>query len=242
MKKSVLILIIIVLLIPKYSKAQNNNTAAIAGVAGSLLAIGVGIAAVEEMKERAELTATQWILLNHPELKSFSLKTLDFNGKKLKDMSSTSVISFKIQEFNPSDKIVLDGEKQVLFGFTSYGWISETGIDFNKVKWFLIDSKEWMNMMVSYSKVSSSEKNEAIIKEKLNSGKIVNNGIKVKSKLEVPFYKLEGDMYLVADYSSEMKLIYNEKSLGILLKETGDLVQMGRNNLIETHEFYFEKK
>ena len=72
--------------------------------------------------------------------------------------------------------------------------------------------------------------------------KIVNNGIKVKSKLEVPFYKLEGDMYLVADYSSEMKLIYNEKSLGILLKETGDLVQMGRNNLIETHEFYFEKK
>ncbi len=242
MKKSVLILIIIVLLIPKYSKAQNNNTAAIAGVAGSLLAIGVGIAAVEEMKERAELTATQWILLNHPELKSFSLKTLDFNGKKLKDMSSTSVISFKIQEFNPSDKIVLDGEKQVLFGFTSYGWISETGIDFNKVKWFLIDSKEWMNMMVAYSKVSSSEKNEAIIKEKLNSGKIVNNGIKVKSKLEVPFYKLEGDMYLVADYSSEMKLIYNEKSLGILLKETGDLVQMGRNNLIETHEFYFEKK
>ena len=171
MKKSVLILIIIVLLIPKYSKAQNNNTAAIAGVAGSLLAIGVGIAAVEEMKERAELTATQWILLNHPELKSFSLKTLDFNGKKLKDMSSTSVISFKIQEFNPSDKIVLDGEKQVLFGFTSYGWISETGIDFNKVKWFLIDSKEWMNMMVAYSKVSSSEKNEAIIKEKLNSGK-----------------------------------------------------------------------
>lgn len=242
MKKSVLILIIIVLLIPKYSKAQNNNTAAIAGVAGSLLAIGVGIAAVEEMKERAELTATQWILLNHPELKSFSLKTLDFNGKKLKDMSSTSVISFKIQEFNPSDKIVLDGEKQVLFGFTSYGWISETGIDFNKVKWFLIDSKEWMNMMVAYSKVSSSEKNEAIIKEKLNSGKIVNNGIKVKSKLEVPFYKLEGDMYLVADYSSEMKLIYNEKSLGIFLKETGDLVQMGRNNLIETHEFYFEKK
>ena len=34
----------------------------------------------------------------------------------------------------------------------------------------------------------------------------------------------------------------NKKSLGIFLKETGDLVQMGRNNLIETHEFYFEKK
>lgn len=242
MKKSVLILIVLVLFIPKYSKAQNNNTGAIAGVAGGLLAIGVGIAAVEEMKERAELTATQWILLNHPEFKSFSLKTLDFNGKKLKDMSSTSVISFKIQEFNPSDKIVLDGKKQVLFGFTSYGWINETGIDFNKVKWILIDSEEWMNMMVAYSTVSSNEKNEGVIREKLNNGKIVNNGIKVKSKLEIPFYKLEGDMYLVTDYSSEMKLIYNEKSLGIFLKETGDLVQMGRGSLIETHEFYFEEK
>lgn len=244
MKKSILILIVFFLLIPKNSIAQssNNNAAAIAGVAGGLLAIGAGIAAVEEMKERAELTATQWILANHPELKNFSLKTLDFNGKKLKDMSSTSVISFKIQEFNPSDKVVLDGKKQVLFGFTSFGWINEAGIDFSKVKWFLIDSTEWMNMMVAYSKVSSGEKNEAIIKDKLNKGNIVNNGVKVKGKLEIPFYKLEGDMYLVTDYSPEMKLIYNEKSLGIFLKETGDLVQMARGNLIETHEFYFDEK
>jgi hypothetical protein len=34
---------------------------------------------------------------------------------------------------------LLDGKKQVLFGFTSYGWIAENGIDVNKVKWFLID-------------------------------------------------------------------------------------------------------
>jgi hypothetical protein len=157
MKQSFLILIITVLLISNYSKVQNNNKDAIVGIAGGLLAVGAGIMAVEDMKERAELTATQWIVLNHPELQSFSLKTLDFNGKKLKDLSTTSVISFKIQEFNPSDKIVLDGKKQVLFGFTSYGWISETGIDFNKVKWFLIDSKEWINMMVAYSQVSSGE-------------------------------------------------------------------------------------
>ena len=39
MKKSVLILIVLVLFIPKYSKAQNNNTGAIAGVAGGFLGI-----------------------------------------------------------------------------------------------------------------------------------------------------------------------------------------------------------
>jgi hypothetical protein len=50
-------------------------------------------------------------------------------------------------------------------------------------------------MMVAYSKVSSEEKSETIIKEKLSKGIIVNKGIKVKSKLEIPFFKLKGDMY-----------------------------------------------
>lgn len=240
MKKLTLALIIIMLLVPKQSKAQNNG-AAVAAIAGGLLAIGAGIAAVEEMKERAELTATQWVLTNHSELTSFSLKTLDFDGKKLKDMSTTSVITFKIQEFNPTDNPVLDGRKQVLFCFTSYGWISEQGIDFNKVKWYLIDNTEWMNMMVAYSKVSSKEKNETFLKEKLTNGVLVNKGVKVKSKLEIPFFKLEGDMYLAIDYSSEMKLIYNEKSLGIFLKKTSDLVQMGRGDVIKIHDFFFEE-
>ena len=227
-------------LFPKQSCAQKDG-AAVAAVAGSLLAIGAGIAAVEEMKERAELTATQWVLANNPELKSFSLKTLSFDGKKLKDMSSASVITFKIQEFNPVNDPILDGKKQILFGFTSHGWINEYGIDFNKVKWFLIDEKEWMNMMVAYVKVSSDEKDESKLKETLLEGKVVNKGIKVKSKLVVPFFKLSGDMYVVTDYSSEMKLLYNERSLGIFLKETKDLVQIGRGDIIDIHEFFFEK-
>ncbi|WP_255593001.1 hypothetical protein [Mesoflavibacter sp. SCSIO 43206] len=48
------------------------------------------------MKEHAELTATQWILTNQLNMNSFSLKTLDFDGKKLKDMSAVSMICFKI--------------------------------------------------------------------------------------------------------------------------------------------------
>ena len=238
MKKFTLLLVIILLLAPKQSKGQNNG-AAVAAVAGGIMAIGAGIAAIEDMKERAELTATQWILANHSELTSFSIKTLDFNGKKLKDMSTTSVITFKIQEFAPVENPVLDGKKQVLFGFTSYGWINEQGIDFSKVRWYLIDSDEWMKMMVAYAKVSSTEKNENVLKEKLTAGVIVNRGVKVKSKLEVPFFKLEGDSYLVVDYSAEMKLVYNENSLGIFIKKTGDLVQMRRSSIIDIHSFLF---
>jgi hypothetical protein len=240
MKKiTLLILIIITSLFPKNTQAQDSG-AAIADGATALLAIGIGVAAVEEMKERAELMATEYILTNNPELINFSLKTLDFDGKKLKDMSATSVITFKIQEFTPAKKPKLDGRKQVLLGFTSYGWINEYGIDFDKVKWFLIDSPEWIKMMTSYVKVASGETNEKFINETLINGKIVNKGVKENNKTEIPFYQLTGDMYVVTDYSPEMKFIYNEKSLGIFLKETQNLIQMGRGSIIEIHDFFFE--
>ena len=240
MKYLTLLLITFLLFNPKLIRAQNNG-AEIAKVATGIMAIGATIAAIEDMKERTELTATQWLLANHPEIDSFSLKTLDFNGKKIRDMSNTSVITFKIQEFTPKDEASLDGKKQILFAFTSYGWIGEQGIDFNKVSWYLVDSVEWMNMMIAYSKVSSVEKNESVIKEALTNGIVVNRGIKVKSKIIIPYFKLEGDMYLTVDYSTEMKIVYNENSLGIFLKKTGDLVQMRRGSVIDIHEFFFNK-
>lgn len=241
MKKISLLLITIVFLFPTHLKAQNKGDTAL-GIAGGLMAIGAGIAAVEQMKESAELTATQWVLTNLPDKTSFSLKTLDFDGKKLKDMSSVSVISFTIQEFEPRDKPDLDGKKEVLLAFTSQGWINEYGINFDKIKWFLIDAEEWMNMMIAYVKVSSEEKDENVLEEKLSEGRVVNKGVKVKSKLVIPFFKLDGDMYVVTDYSDEMKLLYNERSLGIFLKDTKDLVQMGRGDLIKIHEFFFDEE
>jgi len=239
MKKITLVFLVVLSILPKNMQSQGEGEA-IAAVAGGLLAIGAGVAAVEQMKEQAELTATQWILENQPNLESFSLKTLDFDGKKLKDMSSASVMTFKIQEFEPSDKPDLNGKKQILFGFTSYGWISEYGIDFTKVKWHLIDADEWMNMMIAYAKVSSDKSNENLIEETLRDGKIVNKGVKTRKGEDIPFYKLDGDMYLVTDYSPEMKIIYNEKSLGIFLKETRDLVQISRGAIIDIHEFFYE--
>lgn len=229
---------VISVLIPNKAQAQKGEAAAAAVV--GLLAIGAGIAAVKQMQERAELTATEWVLSNQPEMNSFSLKTLDFEGKKLKDMSSVSVILFNIQEFKPMDKPELNGRKQVLFGFTSQGWINEQGINFEKVKWKLIDSEEWLRMMTSYVKVASGQLDDNHIKDALLAGKIVNKGVKGKGDLDIPFYKLGGDMYVVTDYSDEMKLIYNERSLGIFLKETSNLVQIGRSEIIKIHNFFFE--
>jgi hypothetical protein len=239
MKNYILLLLMVTMLLPKQATCQNDG-AAIAAI-GGVMAIGAVIASIEQMKEQAELTATEWILYNHPELTSFSLKTMSFDGKKAKDMSATSVITYKIQEFVPEMDPELNGKKQVLFGFTSPGWISDYGIDFNKVSWFLIDDVEWMHMMVAYVKVASEEKNEATLKANLQEGKIVNRGVKLGSRLAIPFFKLSGDMYVVTDYSERLKLLYNERSLGIFLKETRDLVQIGRGDIIDIHDFFFEE-
>ena len=241
MKKSIILILAITYLLSQNLKAQDNTATAVAAVAGGLAAIGAGIAAVEQMKEQAELTATEWILTNYPEYSQFSLKTLDFDGKKLKDLSSTSVITFKIREFEINNNLPELGKKLVLIGFTSFGWINEYGIDFNKVRWFLVDTDEWISMMTSYSKVASGENNEEIIQEALKNGKVVNSGIKAKKGKNIDFYKIDGDMYLVTDYSPEMKFIYNERSLGIYLKESMNLVQIGRNDLVKIHEFFFEE-
>lgn len=240
MKNTIILLLAIIYVFPQQSKAQDDG-AAIAAVAGGLLAIGVGVAAVEQMKEQAELNATEWFLTNYPEYRQFSLKTLDFDGKKVKDLSATSLITFKIREFEIVEGKAQLGKKLILFGFTSFGWINEYGINFDKVRWLLIDDAEWLNMMTAYTKVASGETNETLIREALTNGKVVNRGVKVNKGDNIDFYTIEGDMYLVSDYSPEMKFIYNERSLGIYLNETMNLIQVARGNIIKIHEFFFEE-
>ncbi|WP_418637301.1 hypothetical protein [Winogradskyella sp.] len=223
------------LFVPKAKAQDDGLVAAVAGIA----AIGAIAISIDQMEEQAELKATEWLLNHRPDMKSFSLKTLDFDGKKAKDMSTVTLITYKIQEFELSDKPKPNGKKYVLFGFTSNGWISDYGVNFSKVRWHLIDAEEWMNMMVSYVKTASSERDDSYIKEHLKNGKIVNNGISERMKTTIPFYKLEGDMYTVTDYSDMMKLVYNERSLGIYLKETSDLVQIGRGDIIKIHDFFY---
>tara|TARA_B110000444_G_scaffold162442_1_gene151783 strand:+ start:109 stop:513 length:405 start_codon:yes stop_codon:yes gene_type:complete len=134
MKKILILIFVGIYLMPQNLKAQNNDAAIAAGV-GALVAIGAGIAAVQQMKEQVELEATQHILSNFSQYNKFLLKTLDFDGKKLKDISSTSVITFKMREFDidNEEKTIL-AKNMVLFAFTSNGWINQYGVNFNKIQ------------------------------------------------------------------------------------------------------------
>lgn len=238
MKRNLIFLLVALFLFSQQSKAQNNGAVA-AGFAGTMVALAGALASIEDMEEQAELKATEWVLTNHPEFSSFNLKTMDFNGKKAKDISTASVISFTVQEFTPKMNPTLDGKKYVLFCFTSHGWVNENGLDFSKVVWLFVDSEEWMKMMISYTKVASEEKDETKLREILAAGVIDDKGVKVKGKMKLPFFNLTGDAYVVTDYSEDMRFIYNENSLCIFLKKTQNLIQMRRRTIINSHIFLF---
>ena len=93
--------------------------------------------------------------------------------------------------------------------------------------------KEWNELMKTYVMTASGK---SISDQEISESKIVNKGVKNGSKFVVEFDKIGGDVYLTKDYSDEFKIVFNEKSLGLFLKSTSDLIQIRRKAIIKAHE------
>ena len=236
MKKLFTLALIAAILIPSSTKSQNNDGAAAA--AAGLLAIGAGIAAVEQLKEQLEQKAVEEVLTAYPNLINFELKTGSLKGTKMKDLSSVGIVTFEIKDLDTSNKYVL-------FAFLSNGWSNQFGVDYSKLKWKLFSKNEWNKLMQAYIKTAS--KIEISI-EDVASSKIVNKGVQQNKKFIIEFSKIKGDVYYTSDYSDEFKIVFNERSLGLYLKQSnpdefrrggprGDLVQIRRNSIIRAHSF-----
>ena len=236
MKKLFTIALVILMLIPSKAKSQNNEGAAAA--AAGLLAIGAGIAAIEQLKEQLEQKAVEEVLTAYPSLINFELKTGSLKGTKMKDLSSVGIVTFEIKDLDSSEKFVL-------FAFLSNGWSNQFGVDYSKLKWKLFSRNEWNKLMQAYIKTAS--KIEISIDD-VASSKIVNKGVQQDKKFIIEFSKIKGDVYYTSDYSDEFKIVFNERSLGLYLKESnpdefrrggprGDLVQIRRKSIIKAHSF-----
>ncbi len=236
MKKIFSIFIVLIMLIPSKAKSQNNDGAAAA--AAGLLAIGAGIAAIEQLKEQLEQKAVEEVLTAYPDLINFELKTGSLKGTKMKDLSSVGIVTFEIKDLDTLNKYVL-------FAFLSNGWSNQFGVDYSKLKWKLFSKNEWNKLMQAYIKTAS--KNDISIDDVSNS-KIVNKGVQQNKKFIVEFSKIKGDVYYTSDYSEEFKIVFNERSLGLYLKQQnpdnfrkggprGDLVQIRRKSIIRAHSF-----
>ena len=224
MNKITIALILFIFLIPKIQYAQKGAGAAAA--AAGVLAVGGAIAAIEQLKENLEQVAVQQVLSEYPYLENFELKTSSLDGTKAKDLSAVSVLTFQITNRENQDKFVL-------FAFTSNGWANEYGVDFSKLLWKNFDKKEWNELMKAYVMTASGK---SISDQEISESKIVNKGVKNGSKFVVEFDKIGGDVYLTKDYSDEFKIVFNEKSLGLFLKSTSDLIQIRRKAIIKAHE------
>ena len=236
MKKLFTIALVILMLIPSKAKSQNNEGAAAA--AAGLLAIGAGIAAIEQLKEQLEQKAVEEVLTAYPSLVNFELKTGSLKGTKMKDLSSVGIVTFEIKDLDSSEKFVL-------FAFLSNGWSNQFGVDYSKLKWKLFSRNEWNKLMQAYIKTAS--KIEISIDD-VASSKIENKGVQQNKKFIIEFSKIKGDVYYTSDYSDEFKIVFNERSLGLYLKESnpdefrrggprGDLVQIRRKSIIKAHSF-----
>ena len=84
MKHITLIVLVLILLFPKNSNAQDNG-AAVAGAVGALAAIGAGIAAIEQMKERDVSHRNRAVVsqTSRKKMSSFSLNR-GFRRQKIK--------------------------------------------------------------------------------------------------------------------------------------------------------------
>ena len=236
MKKLFTIALVVLILIPSKAKSQNNEGAAAA--AAGLLAIGAGIAAIEQLKEQLEQKAVEEVLTAYPNLINFELKTGSLKGTKMKDLSSVGIVTFEIKDLDSSEKFVL-------FAFLSNGWSNQFGVDYSKLKWKLFSRNEWNRLMQAYIKTAS--KIEISIDD-VETSKIVNKGVQQNKKFIIEFSKIKGDVYYTYDYSEEFKIVFNERSLGLYLKESnpdefrrggprGDLVQIRRKSIIKAHSF-----
>ena len=235
MKKLIMVAIVSLLLFPINIKAQDDG---IVAAATGILAIGSAIAAVEQVKERLELRAVEYVLNEYPDLVEFELTTSSLNGTKFKDLSSVSVVSFELTDNNSK-------EKSVLFAFTSNDWVNQYGVDFSKIMWKNFKKEEWNNLVSEFVKMVSGQE---ISTDNLSKSIISGSGVKqqivtkdfdglttVKNQWVVKFDKLGGDDYVVSDYSDEFKIIYNERSLCLYLKKTLDLVQLKMNTIMSAH-------
>lgn len=106
-----------------------------------------------------------------------------------------------------------------------------------------IDRTEYKDNDTNYVKITKNNNSTEfyLIKYKpITKLELSPYGIEVPDvswQLKTDFIVLNGDSYLIQDYSNDFKIVYNEKTLGVFLKNTKSLSQLKRSSLNKIHEF-----
>ena len=122
---------------------------ALIGAAGAAIAAGVGLAiTAENIREKLEADATNYILENFPEKECFELKLLTFSASQVFDASNVSIIPFTLAELDKNTLAVVN--REVLLTIRSDGWMNEFGVDVTKVSYRLLDQAAWDDLFLNF--------------------------------------------------------------------------------------------
>ena len=238
MKKYTVILALLIIL-PQNLKSQDNKGETAAAVAGALLTIGSGIAAMQLLRDQMEQKAVEHILQEFPEIQNFEIKTQTVKGTSVKDLSDAGLVTYEMTDFDI-------GRRLVLILFFSKGWNNQYGIDYTKVKWKLFDQKEWNKLIKSFVETAARKEIDLNI---ISTTKFTSQGLKIGRDFVLEFEKMRKNFYYTRDYSDEFKLVFSEGMMGLFLKPDldgselraggirGDLVNIKRRAIVRAHNF-----
>ena len=220
-------LLILIILISTKSIGQNKNSAAAGAVAGLIAGGIIAMTTVSMLKESMEQTAVEYFIDSYPDIETFELSTSSLSGTKLSDLSNVSVVTFKLTDIS-------NNRRFALFAFTSYGWVTDAGVDFSKITWRLFGRDEWNSLMQGFFKTA---KNKDIPIDEIIKGKLDEKGIKIGRDYIFEYPKLKGDFYSVRDFNEIIKIVYNEKSMNLFLKDSKSLVKLRNVTINKIHTF-----
>lgn len=251
MKKTLIILCILI---------NTNIYGQIETAAAALLTTLGVIFSVEELEEKLELEATQWILENKPNIKVFEVKVLGKGLRNIVDLQKSSYMAFTVKEFLikdlPDEKYNIytkTNKNSVLIMYAFRGFINQYGVTMKEVYSELIDKEMWLDRMENLvNDITNTNKN---VREVISKGRIGHRGVSSSlernvsenpKKNEINFYKINSDTHIVSDYSEEFLFVYtgylygNRKTLGIFNKKTKRLIEMKEKTIRDIHKFLLE--
>lgn len=224
MQKSLLIILLLLFVTKSYSQ-KNEGAAVAAGILAGALFTGLTIEAV---KETLEQEAVEYIFSEYPKANAFQIKTSSLDGTKISDLSNVSAVSYEYID-------LISSTKYILMAFTSKGWWNDNGVNYNRISWRRFDRDQWNSLIKAF--LESTSKNVNITLEQIKNGKLDDSGFKSGKEMLVSYPRVNGDIYLAKDYDENIKVVFNEKSFNIFLKETRDLVKMKRSVVNKLHNF-----
>lgn len=153
MKNLGLFIVFLTVLSPAAGLAQGNKSDNVA--AGVALGLGIfkAIQEIDRYYELLELQATQQVLDRYEDEQAFRVKVLKVDGEKITDIASESMFVFEINFYDRFTQ--QETRREVLFAFTSPGWVNEFGIEFSAVEWVWFDKEKWNNLLAEFIRIST---------------------------------------------------------------------------------------